>query len=426
MLDAIGERQHHRQDKEAQHEQAQADHHPKCPEHDPDFGNGIERGLLDLGVADAGEVAFGGVALDQKGITHIGLVRLEGCQRLGVVLVAAETLERQHGGDTVADARLGFFFEDVGGGQGAIERVGDENGQHGGHLDSPQVSLFALRGDGDGIEGHWGFFGFPKGFHGYQLGGLGVGAHVAQGVAQRQDAAGAQDAKQRGDAERARGDVEMALAQHIVGADATDEDGGGDVAREHGMDELGLGVGVEEQREEAIELHPHGHRIEHRAVWVLHETVGHQDPERGEVAAQRNQIRDRQMLDFAQAVPPKYHQSDEGGFHEERHQAFDGQGGAEGIAHEAGIEGPIHAELELHGEAGGDAEREVDEQQLGPELGHAPVDFAAAADVDRFHDGDQEGEAQRKRHEKEMVESRCRELYAGEVHHQIIYHVSLL
>jgi len=66
-------------------------------------------------------------------------------------------------------------------------------------------------------------------------------------------------------------------------------------------------------------------------------------------------------------------------------------------------------------QAGGDAEGEVDAEQLAPELCHVFVDLLAGHDVDRFHDGEQEGHAEGQGDEQEVVQRGHRELQPGEV-----------
>ena len=75
-----------------------------------------------------------------------------------------------------------------------------------------------------------------------------------------------------------------------------------------------------------------------------------------------------------QPVPAEEEQADEGGFEEEGHQAFDRERRAEDIADIMRVVGPVGAELELHGDAGGDAHGEVDAEQNTPEHRHVAPD----------------------------------------------------
>ncbi|MNI38998.1 hypothetical protein D3C73_931640 [compost metagenome] len=105
------------------------------------------------------------------------------------------------------------------------------------------------------------------------------------------------------------------------------------------------------------------------------------------------------MLDRAQALPAEEEQADEGRFQEERHQTFDGQRRTEDVTHVVAVVRPVHAELELHHQAGGHADGEVDAEQGAPEQGHLPPDLLAGHDVHAFHDGHHEGQAKRERYE---------------------------
>ncbi len=120
------------------------------------------------------------------------------------------------------------------------------------------------------------------------------------------------------------------------------------------------------------------------------------------------------MLDFSQAVPAEEEQADEGRLQEERHPSFAGEDRTEHITDVVRVIGPVGTELELEGEAGGNTHREVDAEQLAPELRHVLVDHPARHHVDRLHDRQDEGHAQRERHEKEVVECCHAELQARE------------
>ena len=92
------------------------------------------------------------------------------------------------------------------------------------------------------------------------------------------------------------------------------------------------------------------------------------------------------MLHLGEAIPAEEEQADKGRFEEERHQPFDGQRRAEDVADIVAVIGPVGAELELHGQAGGHAQGKVDAEQLAPELDHVLVDLFAGDDIHRLHD----------------------------------------
>ena len=121
------------------------------------------------------------------------------------------------------------------------------------------------------------------------------------------------------------------------------------------------------------------------------------------------------MLDAGQPVPGEEEQADEGRFEEEGHQPFDRQRRAEHIADIMRVIGPVGAELEFHGDAGGDAHGEIDAEQHAPEFHHVAPDRLAGHHIDGFHDAEQDGKPQRQRHEDEMIKRGNRELQAGKL-----------
>jgi hypothetical protein len=118
---------------------------------------------------------------------------------------------------------------------------------------------------------------------------------------------------------------------------------------------------------------------------------------------------------LGEALPAKEEQTDEGRFQEEGHQTFNRKRGAEDVANVVRVISPVRAELKLHGDAGRNAQREVDAKEFAPEAGHVFVDFAARHDVARLHDHQHERQAERKRHEQEVIHGRQRKLQTGQI-----------
>ncbi len=198
----------------------------------------------------------------------------------------------------------------------------------------------------------------------------------------------------------------MPAFQHVPGRDAKHEDRGTDVACRNGVDEFRLGDRIEDDIEEAGDLHAHGLRIERRTHRVLHPAIGDQDPQCREVRAERDSPGGHQMADLRQLVPAEEEQADKGRLQEEGHQAFDRQRCPENIADIIAVIAPVHAELEFHHDACGDTEHEIDAEQRPPELRHLPPDLPAGHDISRFHDGKQHGQAECQRHEQEVIQRR--------------------
>ena len=116
--------------------------------------------------------------------------------------------------------------------------------------------------------------------------------------------------------------------------------------------------------------------------------------------------------DLREPLPAEEEQSDEGRLEKERHQALDRERRAEDVAHVVRVVGPVGAELELHGDAGRDPHGEVDAEQQPPEARHALPDLAPGHHVHRLHDHQDHGQAERQRHEQEVIQRGERELQA--------------
>ena len=117
-----------------------------------------------------------------------------------------------------------------------------------------------------------------------------------------------------------------------------------------------------------------------------------------------------EMAELGQPVPAEEEQADEGRFQKERHQAFDGERRAENVADIVRVVGPVGAELEFHGDAGGDPHGEIDAEQLAPEPRRVAPDLAAGHHIGALHDGEQKRQAERERHEQKVIERGDREL----------------
>ncbi len=207
----------------------------------------------------------------------------------------------------------------------------------------------------------------------------------------------------------------MPAPQQIEGADGEHEDGSGHISRAHGVNDFGLRHGIEQKAVERGELHAHGLRLETRAHWALHPAVRDQDPERGDIGADADQPGDDEMADSGESIPSEEENPDKGRLEEERHQTFERERRAEDVAHVMRVVGPVGAELEFHGDAGGDTHGEIDTEERTPEPRHGAPDPASRHDVDALHHREQQRQAERQRHEQEMIERGERELQAREL-----------
>ena len=154
----------------------------------------------------------------------------------------------------------------------------------------------------------------------------------------------------------------------------------------------------------SVELGAAGLGVKAGTHGVLHPRVRREDPRRRQHGADGHAPDGRKVDTLGEAAPSEDPQSQERGFEEERKQGLDCQGCAEDVADEARVLGPVHAELELLDDAGGNAESEVNQKELAEESGCLQPVFLAGAVPRGLHDGDQQGQADRQRHEDEVVD----------------------
>ena len=246
---------------------------------------------------------------------------------------------------------------------------------------------------------------------------------IARFIAQNDDRKRRRKAKGRRHRERPARHGDMAALEQVEGRDTEDEHRRRHIAGADGVDELGLRHRVEQHRGKVGDFHPHRLRVEDGADRMLHPAIGDKDPQRRNVRPQGDHERGEQMAALRQFVPAKDHQANEGGFKEERHQPFDRQWRAEDVADIVREIRPVGAEFELHGQAGGDTQDEVDRKDLAPEARHRPPDRPVGHHIDRFHDDQHERQAERQRHEQEVIQRGQRKLEPGKfddghVHHE--------
>jgi len=152
------------------------------------------------------------------------------------------------------------------------------------------------------------------------------------------------------------------------------------------------GPGVEEEGPEAGDF-VDALGVDRVGDGVLHPGVGDDDEEAREPGAAEDEEGGEPVHAAGEAVLAEEKETEEGGLEEEGEDAFHGEGHADDAAGAAGELRPVGAELELHGNAGNNAEDEVDGEDLGPEAGGDVVLFLAGAEGEGFEDDDQEREA---------------------------------
>ncbi len=111
-----------------------------------------------------------------------------------------------------------------------------------------------------------------------------------------------------------------------------------------------------------------------------------------------------------QAVAAEQHQAQEAALEEEGEDAFRRQQRAEDVAHEPGVVGPVHAELELLDDARGHAHGEDDAVDLDPEEREAAPLGVPGAQVEAAHHEQHQAQAHAQGREDEVVAGGQREL----------------
>ena len=134
--------------------------------------------------------------------------------------------------------------------------------------------------------------------------------------------------------------------EQVIGADADHEESSRGETRQDGVGKLGPDIWVGDHRPKI------GHHcppiLDGIPNGLLHERIGDQDPQGRDVRAKSHQPDGSGMQPLRELIPTEHPEPQEDRFQEESQQGFDRQWSAEDIAHETGVIGPVHAELELH------------------------------------------------------------------------------
>ena len=197
-------------------------------------------------------------------------------------------------------------------------------------------------------------------------------------------------------------------AQEVPAADTQHHDRAEDQTGQHR-------VQIGAQREVVRQERPHARELrlavdELVADRVLHPRVGDQDEVARHPGAEHRDPERRQVDARREAIPAEDPEPEERRLEHERRKSLDRERRTEHVADELRIDGPVHPELELLHEPGGDADREVDQEERPEEVRQAQPALVAGPVPERLHDRDERPETQRQRDEQEVVDRRRREL----------------
>ena len=135
---------------------------------------------------------------------------------------------------------------------------------------------------------------------------------------------------------------------------------------------------------EVCHLVAHRLGVEDHPLWVLHPSVGYEDPYCRDRCPDDREPAGGEVEASADLAPAEEHHSDEGTLHEEGQDTLDSQRSAEDVADEPAIVRPVRPKLELQYDPSGDTDSEVDPEELLPVLGRLLPELIAAAEVLRL------------------------------------------
>ena len=296
----------------------------------------------------------------------------------------------------------------------AVERAVREEGKQPRHFDRERGLLVALReaADLEERERRW-LLGVPQRLGRGDLHRLVLGRIDAEVTAEPEIYRRNGQQNDQSELRRAPKELDVAAADEVPARDSENERGAHGQTREHRVPERPDGEVGREQRPDVRQ-----HRLpvfDLVADRLLHPRVGDQDEIRREPGAKRRDPDRRQVDARPEPVPAEDPEPEEGRLEHERSEPLDRERGAEDVADELRIFGPVHPELELLDEPGRDPDREVDQEQRPEEARQPEPGLVARAVPEGLHRRDERPEPERQRHEQEVVDRRGRELDPGEI-----------
>ena len=237
-------------------------------------------------------------------------------------------------------------------------------------------------------------------FHGRELFGLDFGHDLRVVMPLNGEQEGERQREGDGNPHRALEKIDVVAAQEVPRGNAEHEKAAQHPGGENRMQVLAPRKGIRDDLKEARKFGPA--IAQDVADGVLHPAVGEDDPQRREVGGNSDQPDGQQVDLLAHMVPAEDPDRQKDRFEEEGGGGFNGEERAENVAHVFRIARPVGAELEFERDPGHDAQREVDDEKLSPELHHPFVHFLARTHVKRLHDGEQDHQPEGQRDEDEV------------------------
>ena len=218
---------------------------------------------------------------------------------------------------------------------------------------------------------------------------------------------------------RAAEHLDVSTPPQVPAGHAEDEEAAGHQSGEDGMPPGEEHEALEEDLEDVRGLRPAGLGVDFVADRVLHPRVGREDEVGREPRAGPDEVDGREVHLRGEPVPAEEPQADEGRLEHERAETLDRQRRAEDVADVGRESRPVHPELELHHQAGGDPDREVDQEERPEEARQAEPLLVAGPVPERLHHRQKRCQPERQRDEDEMEERRQRELPARQLDNRV-------
>ena len=274
----------------------------------------------------------------------------------------------------------------------AVEGAGRQKREHLRDLDRERRRLVALREPADLEERErTGLAGVPLRFAGRDLHRLQLGDEDAEVATEPQVHGRHRDEHDQCQLRRGLERLHVPAPGEVPAADAEHDRGSRGQPREDGVPERVERPVAREQRPDASQ---HGLAVlDLVADRVLHERVCDEDEVGRHPAREHRDPQRRQVQARREPVPAEDPEPEERRLEEERSQPLDRERCAEDVPDVLRVDRPVHAELKLLDEAGGDADREVDQEERAEEAGQPVPALVAGAVPLRLHHRDERPEA---------------------------------
>ena len=144
-------------------------------------------------------------------------------------------------------------------------------------------------------------------------------------------------------------------------------------------------------------------RVKFHTHWILHPCVCNKNPQCGKRCPYCRKPGSSQVEPGADLVPAKKHNGNKCGFHKKGNNTLNGKRSTEYIAHKPGIVTPVCTKFKLKNNTCCHAHGKVYTEQQHPELGYFKPFCTFCPHIYCFHNGNNNGYTQSKRHKQPVI-----------------------